>query len=105
MLEKADQGFLWCKVPKAASESWTSLFIQRWFRPKARLLMWKQQVSCPALLPAALRWPGLPPVPVAAPPPHRRPPPPRRQDSLQLDHGPPPVRAAALRIQVGGETR
>ena len=30
VLEKSDQGFLWCKVPKAASESWTSLFIERW---------------------------------------------------------------------------
>ena len=30
VLEKKDQGFLWCKVPKAASESWTTLFIKRW---------------------------------------------------------------------------
>ena len=44
ILEKTDQGFLWCKVPKAASESWTSLFIKRWFRGKSNLLMWKQQV-------------------------------------------------------------
>ena len=44
ILEKTDQGFLWCKVPKAASESWTSLFIKRWFRSKSNLLMWKQQV-------------------------------------------------------------
>jgi len=44
VLEKSDQGFLWCKVPKAASESWTSLFIERWFRTKKSLLMWKQQV-------------------------------------------------------------
>jgi len=44
ILEKTDQGFLWCKVPKAASESWTTLFINRWFRSKSNLLMWKQQV-------------------------------------------------------------
>ena len=24
------QGFLWCKVPKAASESWTSIFMNKW---------------------------------------------------------------------------
>ena len=23
-------GFLWCRVPKAASESWTSVFIKKW---------------------------------------------------------------------------
>ena len=23
-------GFLWCRVPKAASESWSSIFIKKW---------------------------------------------------------------------------
>ena len=58
VLEKRDRGFLWCKVghkagmvalvcqvPKAASESWTSLFIQQWYGRKRNQLMWKQQVQ------------------------------------------------------------
>ena len=58
VLEKRDRGFLWCKVghkagivvlvcqvPKAASESWTSLFIQQWYSRKKNQLMWKQQVQ------------------------------------------------------------
>ena len=44
VLEKYDQGFLWCKVPKAASESWTSIFIKQWFKSKRKQLMWQQQV-------------------------------------------------------------
>ena len=45
VLEKRDRGMLWCKVPKAGSESWTSLFIKQWFPRKARQLMWRQQVG------------------------------------------------------------
>ena len=30
LLFVASQGFLWCKVPKAASESWTSIFMNKW---------------------------------------------------------------------------
>ena len=30
VLERPEQGFLWCKVPKAASESWVSVMIKRW---------------------------------------------------------------------------
>ena len=26
----SDIGFLWCRVPKAASESWTGVFIDKW---------------------------------------------------------------------------
>lgn len=44
ILERAEQGFLWCKVPKAASESWTSLFINKWFWTRRKLVMWQQQV-------------------------------------------------------------
>ena len=45
MLEKRDRGMLWCKVPKAASESWTGLFIKQWYGRKAKQLMWRQQVA------------------------------------------------------------
>ena len=59
VLEKRGLGMLWCKVccvtlatsvispqvPKAASESWTSIFVRQWFGKKSRLLMWKQQVK------------------------------------------------------------
>jgi hypothetical protein len=44
VLEKRDRGMLWCKVPKAASESWTRLFVQQWYGRKSRQLMWRQQV-------------------------------------------------------------
>ena len=44
VLEKRDRGMLWCKVPKAASESWTGLFIKQWYGRKAKQLMWRQQV-------------------------------------------------------------
>ena len=44
ILERPEQGFLWCKVPKAASESWTSLFINKWFWARRGLVMWQQQV-------------------------------------------------------------
>ena len=45
VLEKRDRGMLWCKVPKAASESWTGLFIKQWYSRKAKQLMWRQQVT------------------------------------------------------------
>ena len=45
VLEKRDRGMLWCKVPKAASESWTGLFIKQWYGRKAKQLMWRQQVT------------------------------------------------------------
>ena len=44
VLEKRDRGMLWCKVPKAASESWTGLFIKQWYGRKSKQLMWRQQV-------------------------------------------------------------
>ena len=44
ILERPEQGFLWCKVPKAASESWTSVFINKWFWSRRKMVMWQQQV-------------------------------------------------------------
>ena len=30
VLINKDVGFLWCRVPKAASESWSGVFIKKW---------------------------------------------------------------------------
>ena len=30
VLINQQENFIWCRVPKAASESWTSIFIKRW---------------------------------------------------------------------------
>ena len=37
-----DIGFLWCRVPKAASESWTGVFIDKWsgfYQPSISLIL------------------------------------------------------------------
>ena len=43
VLINQQENFIWCRVPKAASQSWTSIFIKRWWVFSYRLSSLKKK--------------------------------------------------------------